>query len=133
MDVVVVVVDGGDEAVSVLASFISVKTLYNNSFSSNVLGSRLRNSDIIIVRRRNSSTGSSSINDKSTVLVTFGLGSSDAEAPLSTLSDDEDGGAASSELLALFAFVVVGGVSPFVVAGAGAGTLALCDHHWQYR
>jgi len=121
----VVVDGGGDEAaVCCLASFIIVNTLCNTSCSSNELESRVRNSDIIIVKHIKSSIARPSINEKSTVLNTFGLGSSDAEAPPSALSVDvdEDGGAASFEL-AVFA-AVGGGVSAFSAIDAGAGTLA---------
>jgi len=120
----VVVDGGGDEAASCFASFIIFNTLCNTSCSSNELQSRVRNSDIIIVTHIKSSIARPSINEKSTVLNTFGLGSSDAETPPSALSvddDDEDGGAASFELAAVFGAVV----DSAAFAGAGAaGTLA---------
>ena len=110
-----VVDGGGDGAACFLASYSIVKILCNTSRSSYESESRVRNNDIIIVTHINSSIARPHINEKSTVLNTFGLGSSDAEAPPSALSVDVD------ELAAVFGAVV----DSAAFAGAGAaGTLA---------
>ena len=105
-------VDGDDEANVV--SFTTVIALCNKSSSSNVLGSSWRNSVSISLIRRKSSLVRLSRNKRSMLLVTFGLGSSDADA-LSALSHDDEA--------AVLSALAAGVDEAFAVAGAG-GTLA---------